>query len=69
MLDTNVLIGSLVYIFIGILIFVTIIIVLDKVTPWSLHKELIEDENVSLGIIIGCLFISIAIIIAAAIHG
>lgn len=68
MLDTNVLIWSLVYIFIWILIFVTIIIVLDKVTPWSLHKELIEDENVSLWIIIWCLFISIAIIIAAAIH-
>jgi uncharacterized membrane protein YjfL (UPF0719 family) len=41
---------------------------MDKVTPFSFRKEIEEDQNISLGIIIGCVFIGLAIIIAAAIR-
>jgi uncharacterized membrane protein YjfL (UPF0719 family) len=41
---------------------------LDKLTPWSLEKELIEDENVALAIIIAGVFIAFGLIIAAAIR-
>ena len=65
----NILLETVVYILLWILIFVLTVIILDKLTPWSLQKELIEDENVALAIIIGCVFIAIAIIIASAING
>ena len=37
--------------------------------PYSVHKEIEEDQNVALGVIIGAMLIGVAIIIAAAIHG
>jgi len=68
-MDLNILLETVVYILLWIFVFVLTIIILDKITPWSLEKEIIEDENVALAIIIGCSFIAIAIIIASAIHG
>ena len=68
-MNINILLETVVYILLWIFVFVLTIIILDKITPWSLEKEIIEDENVALAIIIGCSFIAIAIIIASAING
>ena len=40
-----------------------------KVAPFSVRKEIEEDQNTALGIIIGSMIIGLAIIIGAAIHG
>lgn len=42
-------------------------IVIDRLTVYSIKKEIIDDENISLGIMFAWFFIAIAIIIAAAI--
>lgn len=68
MLQLEILWWSLVYIFIGLWIFALVLLIVSKIFPWSLQKELIEDENVALGIMFAWLFIAIAIVIAAAIH-
>jgi putative membrane protein len=39
------------------------------VTPFSIRKEIEEDQNIALGILIGAIMLGLAIIIAAAIHG
>jgi uncharacterized membrane protein YjfL (UPF0719 family) len=39
------------------------------VSPFSVKKEIEEDQNSALAIIIGALIIGISIIIAAAING
>jgi uncharacterized membrane protein YjfL (UPF0719 family) len=44
-------------------------LILAKLLPFSLQKEIEVDQNTSLGIILGCLILGISIIIAAAIHG
>lgn len=62
------ILSSLVYSFIGILIFFIALVVIDKLTPYSIHKEIEEDQNIALGIIIGAMLIGLAIIIAAAIQ-
>lgn len=59
--------GTLFYSFIGILIMFLIVVIINKSFGFSLKKEIIDDENVALWIMIGCFFIAIAIIIAAAI--
>jgi uncharacterized membrane protein YjfL (UPF0719 family) len=41
--------------------------ILSKV--FNVHKEIEEDHNTALGIVIGSIMIGLAIIIAAAIHG
>ena len=59
---------TLVYLATGIILFLLFIFLLDKFTSWSLEKELIEDENVALAIVIAGVFIAFGLIIAAAIR-
>ena len=59
--------AALIYALLGILLFVIGFWIFDKLTPGSLWKELLEDENVALGVLMAGVAIAIAIIIAAAI--
>ena len=61
-------ISTIIYSFIGFIIFGVAYIVLDKITPFSFRKEIEEDQNVALGIIIAGIFIGLGLIIAAAIR-
>lgn len=61
------LIGTLVYSFLGIFIMTTSFLMIEKLTNFSLKKEIIEDENIALGTMFSGFFIAVAIIIAAAI--
>ncbi len=67
-MNWNVYLETLLYIVTGLVVFVLFIILLEKLTPWSLKKELLEDENVALAIIIAAVFIAIGLIIASAIQ-
>lgn len=60
---------SLVFVGIGIVTFALAFFIMVKITPFSIRKEIEEDQNTSLGIVIGSVFLGLAIIIAAAIHG
>lgn len=70
-MDVNLLIKgviwTLVYSFLWIFIMSLFVVLVDKTTKFSIKKEIVEDENVALWIMLGCFFISVAIIIAAAI--
>ncbi len=63
------LVTSLVFTTIGCILFAISIWLIVKLTPFSVRKEIEEDQNVSLGIIIGSMILGIAIILAASIHG
>ncbi len=54
---------------VGIALFGVLWLLIMKLTPFSIRKEIEEDQNISLAILIGSVFLSIAIILAAAIHG
>ena len=43
-------------------------IIIDKITPYDLWKELCENRNQPVATVAAAIFIGIAIIIAAAIH-
>ena len=58
---------TFVYSIIWISIMFIFVYLLDKVVKFSIRKEIIEDENVALWIMIWCLFIAISIIITASI--
>jgi len=63
------LVSSVVYSLLGMAVFALGFLVIRWVTPFSIRKEIEEDQNTSLGIVIGSIVIGLAIIIAAAIHG
>jgi uncharacterized membrane protein YjfL (UPF0719 family) len=66
-LHTDVLLASLIYTLLGLALFGSSLFLATKLSPFSLRKEVEEDQNVAVGIIIGSMFIGIAIIVAAAI--
>lgn len=63
------IVGSLVYSGIGLGMFVTAYRVMQWILPFSLVKELEEDQNIAVGVMMGSVMLGLAIIIAAAIHG
>ena len=60
--------AALVFAFIGIAVFVTAFVVIDKMTPYDLWKEIVEEKNLALAVLVGAMSIGICIIIAAAVH-
>ena len=58
---------TIIYSGVGLLVFATAFFIVVKVAPFSVRKEIEEDQNTSLGIIIGSIMIGLALIIAAAI--
>ena len=61
--------GSIVYALIGVLVFWLSFLVIDKLTPYDLWRELVEKQNVALGVVVGAMCLGISVIVAAAIHG
>ena len=68
MIDTHALLNALVYSLLGIVIFAISFAIVDKMTPYDLWKEICEDKNVALAIMVGAMSLGMCIIIAAAVH-
>jgi putative membrane protein len=65
--DFHQLLLSIVYSGVGVVVFALAFLLIVKLAPFSVRKEIEEDQNTSLGIIIGSVLIGLAIIISAAI--
>ncbi|MEQ1668331.1 MAG: DUF350 domain-containing protein [Sulfuriferula sp.] len=68
-LNPQYLLNSLVYSVLGMLVFWLAFLVIDKFTPYDLWRELVEERNTALAIVIAAMCLGVAIIIASAIHG
>ena len=62
------LLNAIVYSVLGILIFCIAFVVVDKMTPYDLWREICENKNTALAIMVGAMSVGICIIIAAAVH-
>lgn len=60
--------GSILYALIGVLIFWLCFIIIDKLTPTDLWAEIVEKQNVALGMVVAAMCLGVSIIVAAAIH-
>lgn len=61
------LIATVFYAGLGVVFFGFSFWVVTMVAPFSVRKEIEEDQNIALAIILGAVFIGLSIIIAAAI--
>jgi putative membrane protein len=68
-LKPGIVLGSVLYAFIGVAVLWLSFVVIDKITPYNLWEELVEKKNVAVAIVVGAMFIAIGSIVAAAIHG
>jgi len=62
------LLNAAIYAILGIVIFIVCFFLLDKMTPYHLWREIVEDKNIALAILIGAISLGMCIIIAAAVH-
>ena len=66
---SNAFVNSVLYSFLGIAILVVIFVLAEVLTPkHNLRREIIENKNVALALLAGFFMLSVAIIIASAIH-
>ena len=63
------LVTTLVFVALGLIVFALAFFVIGIATPFSVRKEIEEDHNVALAIVIASVILGSALIIAAAIHG
>jgi uncharacterized membrane protein YjfL (UPF0719 family) len=62
------ILNAVVYAVLGIVIFTFAFILIDKMTPYDLWREIVENKNVALAIMVGAMSIGICVIIASAVH-
>jgi uncharacterized membrane protein YjfL (UPF0719 family) len=62
------MIAALVYATIGLVIFGLAFIVVDRLTPYHLWKEIIDEKNSALAIVVGAVAVGISIIVSSAIR-
>jgi len=67
--DTDAIVNAVIYSALGLVIFGIFWVVMYKITPFSIQKEIEVDQNTALGVILGAFIIGMAMIISAAIAG
>jgi len=60
--------GSILYAVIGVVVFWLAFVIVDKITPYDLWREIVEKQNQALGLVVAAMCLGISIIVAAAIH-
>lgn len=68
-LNPAVIFGSILFALVGVIVFWISFIVIDKITPYDLWKELVEKQNTALALVVAAMCLGVSIIVAAAIHG
>ncbi|HKG12678.1 MAG TPA: DUF350 domain-containing protein [Pyrinomonadaceae bacterium] len=65
----GVLVTTAIFTAFGLIVFGLAYLIIVKASPFSIRKEIEDDQNIALAVIIGAVIIGVAIIIAAAIQG
>jgi uncharacterized membrane protein YjfL (UPF0719 family) len=63
------LVDSLLFAILGVALFWLCFIIIDKLTPYKLWVEIVEKQNLALGMVVAAMCLGISVIVAAAIHG
>jgi putative membrane protein len=63
------LVSSAAFSLVGLLVFGLAFLLMEKLSPFSLRKEIEEDHNVALAIIMAGVIIGIALIVSSAVSG
>ena len=65
----NIFLNTVIYTIFGVVVFALAFWAMVKISPFSIRKELEEDHNVAMAVLMAAVILGLAIIIAAALHG
>ena len=63
-----VIVTTIVFVVLGLIVFALAFLVIAKAAPFSVRKEIEDDQNIALAIVIASVILGSALIIAAAVH-
>jgi uncharacterized membrane protein YjfL (UPF0719 family) len=63
------LLAVVVFSIVGIIVFIGCLYLIERLTPFSIHREIIEEHNTSVGIVVGAIIIGMSLIIASSVLG
>lgn len=69
MLMLKYVISSLVYSAVGVTVLIATFVIWDRLTPYNLWKQICEEKNTALAIVVAGMTVAIGLIISSAIHG
>lgn len=69
LLDPATFLATVLYAGLGVLIFLAAFWLMTKLAPFSVRKEIEEDQNVALAVLMGAALLGLAVIIAASLTG
>ena len=61
-------VNAAIYSILGIVVFAVAFLVLDRMAPYDLWHEIVQNRNTALAILLGAMSIGICLIIASAVH-
>lgn len=62
-------VNAFIFSLLGISVFWIAFILIDKITPYDLWREIVKEKNQALATVVAAMCLGIAIIVAAAVHG
>ncbi len=65
----RVFLSTVVYTVFGVIVFALAFFGMVKLSPFSIQKELEDDQNIAVAILMAAVILGLAVIIAAALHG
>lgn len=65
---TQNIVAAVTFAALGIVVLLVSFFALDRLTPYTLWKEIVDEHNTALAVLIGAIALGISIIVAAAIH-
>jgi uncharacterized membrane protein YjfL (UPF0719 family) len=68
-INPKLIFNSLLYSILGIVVFWLAFVIIDKITPYDLWREIVKERNQALATVVAAMCLGIALIVAAAIHG
>ena len=68
LINPQFLVNSLVFSLLGVIVFWVSFIIIDKITPYDLWKEIVEKQNLALAIVVAAMCLGIGMIVAASVH-
>lgn len=60
--------AAIFYSFLGLAIFVSSFWIVDRLTPYNIWKEIVDEKNLALAVLASGVSLGLCIIIASAIH-
>ncbi|HEX2834972.1 MAG TPA: DUF350 domain-containing protein [Thermoanaerobaculia bacterium] len=65
----RIFLSTLGYTVFGVIVFGLAFFAMVKISPFSIRKELEEDQNVAVAVLMAAVILGLAIIIASVLHG